>query len=90
MLNLFTCLFARQLFIMLGNDRANDFWAARLSVSEELDCDATPEQRREFITQKYREGQYRRSHPAFNNQEELLKVRPTVSTSNRKQEVTTE
>ncbi|MEQ2170889.1 hypothetical protein GOODEAATRI_004996, partial [Goodea atripinnis] len=64
-----------QLFIMLGNDRANDFWAARLSLSEELDCDASPEQRREFITQKYREGRFRLAHPAFNSQEELLKVR---------------
>ncbi|KAM4733079.1 LOW QUALITY PROTEIN: arf-GAP with Rho-GAP domain, ANK repeat and PH domain-containing protein 3 [Anableps anableps] len=63
-----------QLFIMLGNDRANDFWAARLSASEELDCDASPEQRREFITQKYREGRFRLPHPAFNSQEELLKV----------------
>ncbi|XP_040903934.1 arf-GAP with Rho-GAP domain, ANK repeat and PH domain-containing protein 3 [Toxotes jaculatrix] len=63
-----------QLFIMLGNDRANDFWAARLSLSEELDCDASPEHRREFITQKYREGRYRLPHPAFSSQEELLKV----------------
>uniref|UniRef100_A0A669B591 ArfGAP with RhoGAP domain, ankyrin repeat and PH domain 3 n=1 Tax=Oreochromis niloticus TaxID=8128 RepID=A0A669B591_ORENI len=66
-----------QLFIMLGNDRANDFWAARLSVSEELDCDASAEQRREFIAQKYREGRYRLAHPAFSSQEELLKVCPT-------------
>uniref|UniRef100_A0A4W6BQK5 ArfGAP with RhoGAP domain, ankyrin repeat and PH domain 3 n=1 Tax=Lates calcarifer TaxID=8187 RepID=A0A4W6BQK5_LATCA len=63
-----------QLFIMLGNDRANDFWAARLSASEELDCDASPEQRREFITQKYREGRYRLPHPRFSSQDELLKV----------------
>lgn len=59
---------------MLGNDRANDFWAARLPVSEELDRDASPEQRRDFITQKYREGRFRRVHPAFSGQEELLKV----------------
>lgn len=59
---------------MLGNDRANDFWAAQLPPSEELDCDALPEQRREFITQKYREGRYRLSHPGFKSQEELLKV----------------
>ena len=63
-----------QLFIMLGNDRANEFWAARLSASDELDCDATPDQRREFINQKYREGRYRRPNPSFNTQEELLKV----------------
>ncbi|KAG7518797.1 arf-GAP with Rho-GAP domain, ANK repeat and PH domain-containing protein 3 isoform X1 [Solea senegalensis] len=63
-----------QLFIMLGNDRANDFWAPRLSPSDELDCDASPEQRREFITQKYREGRLRLPHPAFSSQEQLLKV----------------
>ncbi|XP_041845520.1 arf-GAP with Rho-GAP domain, ANK repeat and PH domain-containing protein 3 isoform X2 [Melanotaenia boesemani] len=63
-----------QLFIMLGNDRANDFWAARLSLSEELDCDASPEQRREFITQKYRDGRFRLVHPGFSSQEELLRV----------------
>lgn len=68
------CVFVRQLFIMLGNDRANEFWAARLSVSEELDCDASPEQRRDFISQKYREGRFRLPHPAFSSQDELLKV----------------
>ncbi|KAF7647645.1 hypothetical protein LDENG_00169000 [Lucifuga dentata] len=69
-----------QLFIMLGNDRANEFWAARLSMSEELDCDAMPEQRREFITLKYREGRYRLPHPSFSTQEELLKVLCTAVT----------
>uniref|UniRef100_A0AAR2JRH6 ArfGAP with RhoGAP domain, ankyrin repeat and PH domain 3 n=1 Tax=Pygocentrus nattereri TaxID=42514 RepID=A0AAR2JRH6_PYGNA len=63
-----------QLFIMLGNDRSNEFWAARLPATEELDCDASPEQRREFISQKYREGRYRYPHPSFSTQEELLKV----------------
>ncbi|KAL2077435.1 hypothetical protein ACEWY4_026939 [Coilia grayii] len=69
-----------QLFIMLGNDRANEFWAAKLTVSDELDCDATPEQRREFITQKYREGRFRHPHPSFSTQEELLKVLCTAVT----------
>uniref|UniRef100_A0A4W4G047 ArfGAP with RhoGAP domain, ankyrin repeat and PH domain 3 n=1 Tax=Electrophorus electricus TaxID=8005 RepID=A0A4W4G047_ELEEL len=55
-----------QLFIMLGNDRANEFWAARLPLADELDCDASPEQRREFIIQKYKEGRYRHPHPSFN------------------------
>uniref|UniRef100_A0A4W4G3Q7 ArfGAP with RhoGAP domain, ankyrin repeat and PH domain 3 n=1 Tax=Electrophorus electricus TaxID=8005 RepID=A0A4W4G3Q7_ELEEL len=63
-----------QLFIMLGNDRANEFWAARLPLADELDCDASPEQRREFIIQKYKEGRYRHPHPSFSSQEELLKV----------------
>ncbi|XP_055034159.2 arf-GAP with Rho-GAP domain, ANK repeat and PH domain-containing protein 3 isoform X2 [Misgurnus anguillicaudatus] len=69
-----------QLFIMLGNDRANEFWAARLSVNEELDCDASPEQRREFIIHKYREGRYRHPHPSFSTQEELLKTLCTAVT----------
>lgn len=66
---------------MLGNDRANEFWAARLYQAEELDCNASPEQRREFITQKYREGRYRLNHPAFSSQEELLKVCLTATTT---------
>ncbi|XP_034038142.1 arf-GAP with Rho-GAP domain, ANK repeat and PH domain-containing protein 3 isoform X2 [Thalassophryne amazonica] len=69
-----------QLFIMLGNDRANEFWAARLSACEALDCDATPEQRREFITQKYKEGHFRLAHPSFSTQDELLKVLCTAVT----------
>ncbi|XP_072520035.1 arf-GAP with Rho-GAP domain, ANK repeat and PH domain-containing protein 3 isoform X1 [Salminus brasiliensis] len=69
-----------QLFIMLGNDRANEFWAARLPVAEDLDCDASPEQRREFIIQKYREGRYRHPHPSFSTQEELLKALCTAVT----------
>ncbi|XP_070960312.1 arf-GAP with Rho-GAP domain, ANK repeat and PH domain-containing protein 3-like isoform X2 [Oncorhynchus clarkii lewisi] len=69
-----------QLFIMLGNDRANEFWAARLSPADGLDCDATPDQRKEFIIQKYREGRYRHPHPNFNTQEELLKVLCTAVT----------
>uniref|UniRef100_A0AAY4DCW4 ArfGAP with RhoGAP domain, ankyrin repeat and PH domain 3 n=1 Tax=Denticeps clupeoides TaxID=299321 RepID=A0AAY4DCW4_9TELE len=56
-----------QLFIMLGNDRANEFWAARLMPTDELDCDATPEHRREFITKKYRDGCFRHPHPQFSN-----------------------
>nr|XP_057920373.1 arf-GAP with Rho-GAP domain, ANK repeat and PH domain-containing protein 3 [Doryrhamphus excisus] len=63
-----------QLFIMLGNDRANEFWAAHLPQSDELDCDASPSQRREFIGHKYRDGRYRLAHTAFSSQEQLLKV----------------
>ncbi|KAG7329303.1 hypothetical protein KOW79_007477 [Hemibagrus wyckioides] len=69
-----------QLFIMLGNDRANEFWAARLPAADEMDCDASPEQRREFITQKYREGRFRHPHPSFSTQEELLKALCTAVT----------
>ncbi|XP_029113094.1 arf-GAP with Rho-GAP domain, ANK repeat and PH domain-containing protein 3 isoform X1 [Scleropages formosus] len=69
-----------QLFIMLGNDRANEFWSARLPPAEEIDCDATPEQRREFVALKYRQGRYRRPHPGFATQEELLKALCTAVT----------
>lgn len=68
-----------QLFIMLGNDRANEFWAAGLGPSQQLDPDASPEQRKDFITQKYREGRYRLRSSAFSSQEELLKVPPSLS-----------
>lgn len=68
-------LLVRQLFIMLGNDRANEFWAAALGPSQQLDSDASPEQRKDFIVRKYREGRYRVRSAAFGTQEELLKVR---------------
>uniref|UniRef100_A0A8C3K9C5 ArfGAP with RhoGAP domain, ankyrin repeat and PH domain 3 n=1 Tax=Calidris pygmaea TaxID=425635 RepID=A0A8C3K9C5_9CHAR len=54
-----------QLFIMLGNDRANRFWAARLPAAEALYPDASAEQRRDFISRKYREGRYRLPHPHY-------------------------
>uniref|UniRef100_A0A4W3KAG4 ArfGAP with RhoGAP domain, ankyrin repeat and PH domain 3 n=1 Tax=Callorhinchus milii TaxID=7868 RepID=A0A4W3KAG4_CALMI len=63
-----------QLFIELGNEKANRFWGARLTPGEELDTDATAERRRTFITMKYRVGIYRQPHPRFTMQEELLKV----------------
>ncbi|XP_041444701.1 arf-GAP with Rho-GAP domain, ANK repeat and PH domain-containing protein 3-like isoform X2 [Xenopus laevis] len=63
-----------QLFIILGNDRANRFWAARLLSSEMLRAEDPVERRREFIMQKYREGKYRASHPQLNTQDEILKV----------------
>ncbi|KAM9312624.1 arf-GAP with Rho-GAP domain, ANK repeat and PH domain-containing protein 3 [Gastrophryne carolinensis] len=63
-----------QLFIILGNDRANHFWAARLPPSEVLRPDDTIEQRRDFIAHKYRDGKYRSPHPNYSTQEEILKV----------------
>uniref|UniRef100_A0A8D2LHL0 ArfGAP with RhoGAP domain, ankyrin repeat and PH domain 3 n=1 Tax=Varanus komodoensis TaxID=61221 RepID=A0A8D2LHL0_VARKO len=65
-----------QLFIVLGNERANRFWAARLPPSEALHPDATAEQRREFITNKYRHGCFRLPHPQHSSQESLLQVSP--------------
>ncbi|NXQ13608.1 ARAP3 protein, partial [Peucedramus taeniatus] len=63
-----------QLFIVLGNDRANRFWAARLPAAEAITPDSGAEQRRDFITRKYREGRYRLPHPHYATQEEVLQV----------------
>uniref|UniRef100_A0A8C0BEE2 ArfGAP with RhoGAP domain, ankyrin repeat and PH domain 3 n=1 Tax=Buteo japonicus TaxID=224669 RepID=A0A8C0BEE2_9AVES len=61
-----------QLFIVLGNDRANRFWAAHLPTAEALYPDASAEQRRDFISRKYREGRYRLPHPHYATQEDVL------------------
>ncbi|OWK50370.1 Arf-GAP with Rho-GAP domain, ANK repeat and PH domain-containing protein 3 [Lonchura striata] len=63
-----------QLFIVLGNDRANWFWAARLPAAEAIAPDSGAEQRRDFITRKYREGRYRLPHPCYASQEEVLQA----------------
>ncbi|XP_051520901.1 arf-GAP with Rho-GAP domain, ANK repeat and PH domain-containing protein 1-like isoform X2 [Myxocyprinus asiaticus] len=60
-----------QLFVTLGNERANQFWAANVPPSEALKVISSSEERRSFITAKYREGKYRRYHPLFGNQREL-------------------
>ncbi|XP_044129972.1 arf-GAP with Rho-GAP domain, ANK repeat and PH domain-containing protein 3 isoform X1 [Bufo gargarizans] len=69
-----------QLFIILGNDRANRFWAARVPPSEVLHPDDCIEHRRDFIAHKYREGKYRSPHPHYSTQEEILKVLCTAVT----------
>ncbi|NXG45791.1 ARAP3 protein, partial [Psilopogon haemacephalus] len=63
-----------QLFIVLGNDRANRFWAARLPAAESLRPGASPEQRRSFIARKYGEGRYRLGHPHHRSQQDLLQA----------------
>ncbi|XP_053735599.1 arf-GAP with Rho-GAP domain, ANK repeat and PH domain-containing protein 3 isoform X4 [Synchiropus splendidus] len=63
-----------QLFIMVGNDRANEFWAAHLSPADELGVEPSSEERKEFISHKYRDGRYRRALAKFSSQEQLLKV----------------
>ncbi|KAM9468785.1 arf-GAP with Rho-GAP domain, ANK repeat and PH domain-containing protein 1 [Clarias gariepinus] len=60
-----------QLFLELGNERANQFWAANIPPSEALTPLSSSDQRRRFITAKYRQGKYRRYHPLFGNQKEL-------------------
>ncbi|XP_042320700.1 arf-GAP with Rho-GAP domain, ANK repeat and PH domain-containing protein 3 isoform X2 [Sceloporus undulatus] len=63
-----------QLFIMLGNEQVNKFWEAQLPPSEALYPDANNEQRRNFITSKYRYGCYRMPHPHYSSQENILQA----------------
>ncbi|XP_035375986.1 arf-GAP with Rho-GAP domain, ANK repeat and PH domain-containing protein 2 [Electrophorus electricus] len=60
-----------ELFLEVGNDNANSFWAANLPLEEELHMGASPEQRATFHRRKYRERKYRRFLEGFTNQEEL-------------------
>ncbi|XP_026196908.1 arf-GAP with Rho-GAP domain, ANK repeat and PH domain-containing protein 1 isoform X2 [Anabas testudineus] len=60
-----------QLFLVLGNERVNSFWAANVPPSEALTLSSCSEDRRRFITNKYRQGKYRRYHPLYGNQTEL-------------------
>ncbi|XP_008579657.1 PREDICTED: arf-GAP with Rho-GAP domain, ANK repeat and PH domain-containing protein 2 [Galeopterus variegatus] len=63
-----------ELFIVIGNKRANDFWAGNLQKDEELHVDSPVEKRKTFITQKYKEGKFRKTLFASLTKEELNKV----------------
>lgn len=63
-----------ELFIVIGNKRANDFWAGNLQKEEELHVDSPVEKRKNFITQKYKEGRFRKTLLASLTKEELNKA----------------
>uniref|UniRef100_A0A7N5P6E6 Arf-GAP with Rho-GAP domain, ANK repeat and PH domain-containing protein 2 n=1 Tax=Ailuropoda melanoleuca TaxID=9646 RepID=A0A7N5P6E6_AILME len=63
-----------ELFIVIGNKRANDFWAGNLQKDEELHMDSPVEKRKNFITQKYKEGRFRKTLLASLTKEELNKA----------------
>ncbi|XP_076993377.1 arf-GAP with Rho-GAP domain, ANK repeat and PH domain-containing protein 3 [Tamandua tetradactyla] len=63
-----------QLFIVLGNDRANRFWAGALPPGEGLHPDAPPGPRGEFISRKYRLGLFRKPHPQYPDHGQLLQA----------------
>ncbi|ELW48442.1 Arf-GAP with Rho-GAP domain, ANK repeat and PH domain-containing protein 2 [Tupaia chinensis] len=63
-----------ELFIVIGNKRANDFWAGNLQKDEELHVDSPVEKRKNFITQKYKEGKFRKTLLASLTKEELNKA----------------
>uniref|UniRef100_A0A8C9YP28 ArfGAP with RhoGAP domain, ankyrin repeat and PH domain 1 n=1 Tax=Sander lucioperca TaxID=283035 RepID=A0A8C9YP28_SANLU len=60
-----------QVFLLLGNKQVNSFWAANVPPSEALTSSSCSEERRRFITNKYRQGKYRKYHPLYGNQREL-------------------
>lgn len=71
---LFFFLHLIQLFIIIGNKRANSFWAGNLPPDEELHMDAPAEKRVAFITQKYKEGKFRKAPFPYKTKEQLNKV----------------
>ncbi|KAM9407748.1 LOW QUALITY PROTEIN: arf-GAP with Rho-GAP domain, ANK repeat and PH domain-containing protein 2 [Salvelinus alpinus] len=62
-----------ELFLEVGNENANSFWAASLPLEEELHMGASPEQRATFHRRKYRE-KYRRVLESLHDQEQLNQV----------------
>uniref|UniRef100_A0A8C3TE14 ArfGAP with RhoGAP domain, ankyrin repeat and PH domain 2 n=2 Tax=Chelydra serpentina TaxID=8475 RepID=A0A8C3TE14_CHESE len=63
-----------ELFIVIGNKRANSFWAGKLQPEEELHMDSSLEKRIIFITQKYKEGRFRKTPLGYKTKEELNKA----------------
>ncbi|KAM6908958.1 arf-GAP with Rho-GAP domain, ANK repeat and PH domain-containing protein 2 [Xenentodon cancila] len=60
-----------ELFLEVGNQSANSFWAANLPLEEELHSGASAERRATFIRRKYRERKYRRVLEGFHEMEQL-------------------
>ncbi|XP_077157771.1 arf-GAP with Rho-GAP domain, ANK repeat and PH domain-containing protein 2 isoform X2 [Paroedura picta] len=63
-----------ELFIVIGNKRANSFWEGNLQSNEELSVDAPMDRRLTFITQKYKEGRFRKTTLLHKTKEELNKA----------------
>lgn len=67
-------LFMFKLFLEVGNENVNKFWAANLPPEEGIHQGASPEQRAIFHRRKYRERRYRKVLEGLNSQEELNQV----------------
>ncbi|XP_026531141.1 arf-GAP with Rho-GAP domain, ANK repeat and PH domain-containing protein 2 [Notechis scutatus] len=63
-----------ELFILIGNERANSFWEGNLQPDEKLQVDAPDDKRLTFITQKYKEGKFRKITLLFKTKDELNKA----------------
>ncbi|KAG7484356.1 hypothetical protein MATL_G00048550 [Megalops atlanticus] len=60
-----------QLFLSVGNKRANLFWAVNVPPGASLSPSSSNEERQQFISAKYLEGRYRCYHRLFGHQEAL-------------------
>lgn len=63
-----------QVFLLLGNDRANLFWATIIPSSEAICPTSSSGERQIFITAKYCQGKYRQYHALFGCAEDLNKA----------------
>ncbi|KPP73354.1 hypothetical protein Z043_107568 [Scleropages formosus] len=63
-----------QLFLSVGNSKANQFWAATLSPEDELHPEASRERRTAFVHRKYKERRYTPALEGFRSQEQLDKA----------------
>ncbi|XP_077400226.1 arf-GAP with Rho-GAP domain, ANK repeat and PH domain-containing protein 2 isoform X2 [Vanacampus margaritifer] len=63
-----------ELFLEVGNQKANSFWAAHLPPEEELRAGASDKQRANFTRRKYQERKYRRVFEGLHDSEELNKA----------------
>nr|XP_016853922.1 PREDICTED: arf-GAP with Rho-GAP domain, ANK repeat and PH domain-containing protein 2 [Anolis carolinensis] len=63
-----------ELFLVIGNTRANSFWEGNLQPDEKLLMDASTDKRLTFINQKYKEGKFRKTTLLYKTKEELNKA----------------
>ncbi|TRY81551.1 hypothetical protein DNTS_012078 [Danionella cerebrum] len=63
-----------KVFLLLGNRKANQFWGANITPSESLSESASSEERLKHITEKYKNGKYRKYHTLYGNKEALNKA----------------
>ncbi|XP_070805035.1 arf-GAP with Rho-GAP domain, ANK repeat and PH domain-containing protein 2 [Pituophis catenifer annectens] len=63
-----------ELFIVIGNERSNSFWEGNLQPDEKLKVDAPADKRLTFITQKYKEGKFRKLTLLSKTKDELNKA----------------
>ncbi|XP_071088422.1 arf-GAP with Rho-GAP domain, ANK repeat and PH domain-containing protein 1-like isoform X2 [Haliotis cracherodii] len=70
-----------ELMKAIGNDNSNVFWEFDLSPEEKIDPESSMDERKQFITTKYKDKAYCRRHPSSADtrllNEELLRVSAT-------------